>query len=80
MESFWIKVASVNKQNLELEAEKKLLEKENQRLRENIKRFCTQDKYERCIRSLKISLRPTTVVPIQEAAHMKQLKKFSRAK
>lgn len=80
MESFWTKVSAVNAQNMALVAEKKSLEAENQRLREAIKRYCTQESYERCIRTLRITKKPTVVLPTQEAAHMVQLQRFSRAK
>lgn len=80
MESFWTKVSAVNAQNIQLAAEKRSLELENERLCKDIKRYCTQEKYERCIRSLKISKKPTVVLPVQEAAHMVQLNRFSRAK
>lgn len=80
MESFWSNVSAVSAQNMELAAEKRSLELENQRLRETIKRYCNQESYKRAIETLKISKKPTVVLPTQEAAHMVQLKPFSRAK
>lgn len=76
LELFWKKVGKVKEQNLALQEEKKVLEKENQKLQNMIRDYCNQQSYARAINSLKIPMKPTVaMVPVQEASHMDQLKR-----
>lgn len=74
MDFFWVRTNNVVKQNKELEEEKRFLTTENKKLQELIRRYCSQDKYAKCIKTLGLCSRPTALVVRQEASHMVKAK------
>lgn len=80
MELFWLKVAMVKTHNLELTEEKEKLTTENECRQNMIRKYCSVQKYNSIINSLRISSFPTVVIPTQEASHMKQIKRHGRNK
>lgn len=76
LELFWKKVGKIKEHNLALKEEKSVLEKENEKLQNMIRHYCSQQSYARAIDSLKIPLKATVKeVPVQEASHMDQLRR-----
>lgn len=71
-------IAKINMENHELLEEKKELVKDNEKLRQNIQKYCEHQKYEAGIEKLKLSKQPTVGVPKQEASHMCQLELRSK--
>lgn len=71
LDLFWIRVSNVNRQNLELEEEKRKLMAENERLQELIRIYCRQDKYSKSVATLRLCPRKTVAKVVrQEAAHL----------
>lgn len=75
MENFWQRSSMANTQCLELAEEKKTLTEYNEYLRNLIRQYCDQQKYNSIIASLRICPYPTVTLPLQEAAHMPQIRK-----
>lgn len=80
LELFWLKVGMVRTHNFELTEEKKTLMEENECRRNMIRKYCSVQKYNSIINSLRISPFPTAVIPVQEASHMKQIKRHGKNK
>lgn len=81
MENFWQRSSMANTQCLELAEEKKTLIGQNEHLRNVIRQYCDQQKYNSIIASLRICPHPTVTLPLQEAAHMPEIRnKLNRKK
>lgn len=80
MDLFWYKVSMATSNNLALREERKHLTKENESLRDLIRRYCHINTYNMMINTLQISPYTTSTLPVQEASHMYRFQKRNKRK